>query len=141
LGRLLELTAVSAICLLGLAIWFSKTEPLVATATSCYPSHRLGGTPFNLGVAFFISKRFFCQAAVAAPFHRFSPSGLNTAPPRFVSSFRVGARNLLPSRLPCQLPSSTLSSPQARLRRLRDSRLPEGLRLLPPPPPESTPLR
>jgi hypothetical protein len=30
------LTAVSAICLLGLAIWFSKTEPLVASATSCY---------------------------------------------------------------------------------------------------------
>jgi hypothetical protein len=32
----LELTAVSAICLLGLAIWFSKTEPLVAVATVCY---------------------------------------------------------------------------------------------------------
>jgi len=30
------LTAVSAICLLGLAIWFSKTESLVAGATVCY---------------------------------------------------------------------------------------------------------
>jgi hypothetical protein len=44
----LELTAVSAICLLGLAIWFSKTEPLVAAATFCY-SRLLSCIPFNFG--------------------------------------------------------------------------------------------
>ena len=42
------MTAVSAICLLGLAIWFSKTEPLVAAATSCYLL-LLGSAPVNFG--------------------------------------------------------------------------------------------
>ncbi|WP_211194701.1 hypothetical protein, partial [Pyxidicoccus fallax] len=40
-GTFKELTAVSAICLLlGLAIWFSKTESLVLLATFCYRAAR-----------------------------------------------------------------------------------------------------
>jgi hypothetical protein len=59
------------------------------------------------GAAFFISKRFFCQAAVAASFQRFASFRINIAPRRFVSSFE-GARNLLRFPLPCQPASSTL---------------------------------
>ena len=91
------------------------------------------------GAAFSISNRLPCQATVAAPFHRFASFGFNTALPRFVSSCRGGAE---PTSLPLPLSTrfvdsffrpSTSSSP-VRLLRF------EGLRLLPPPLPESTSL-
>jgi len=96
-------------------------------------------TPFNPGAAFFISKRLFCQAAVAAAFHRFVSSGVNTAPWRFVSSSRAGrgtyfaSASLVNSLRRLSLPLRPGLSP-VRLRRF------EGRRLLPPPRWESTSL-
>ena len=113
------MTAVSAIVFfLGLLFGFQRPSRLLLPRLCATVLLLLSCTPFNPGAAFFISKRLFCQAAVAAPFHRFASPGFNTAPSRFVSSGR-GARNLLPFRISCQLASSTLSSTSLRLCRLR----------------------
>jgi hypothetical protein len=108
------LTAVSAIVFfLGLLFGFQRPSRLLPLRLCATVFRLLCCTPFNPGAAFFISKRLFCQAAVAAAFCRFASSGFNTAPWRFVSS-RRGARNLLRFRVSCQLASSTLSSASSR---------------------------
>jgi hypothetical protein len=83
--------------LLGLAIWFSKTEPpLVAAATSCYLASRLHPLqprgPHSL---------FRTGFSVKRPLPLYF-----TGSPRRCSV--EGARNLLRFRPPCQPPSSTL---------------------------------
>jgi len=80
------LTAVSAICLLGLAIWFSKTEPLVVTATFCYRV-LLCCTPFNLGGRILYFEALFLSSGRC----RF----VFSASPRFESTSRRGALFLL----------------------------------------------
>ena len=83
--------------LLGLAIWFSKTEsPACCRRDFVLPSC-LAAPHSTSGAAFFISNRLFCQATVAA-----------SASPLRLDPFRRGARNLLRFRLPCQPASSTL---------------------------------
>jgi hypothetical protein len=113
----LELTAVSAIVFfLGLLFGFQRPSHLSLSRLRATFLLLLGRSPFNLGAAFFISKRLFCQAAVSGPPLR--PIWTRIAPSRFASSCR-GARNLLRFRLPCQLASSTLSSASPRLPPLR----------------------
>ena len=86
------MTAVSAIVFfLGLLFGFQRPSRLLPLRLCATVLLLLSCTPFNPGAAFFISKRLFCQAAVAAPFHRFASPGFNTAPSRFVSSGRGGA--------------------------------------------------
>ncbi len=134
------MTAVSAIVFfLGLLFGFQRPSRLYLPRLRATVLLLLPCTPFNLGAAFFISKRLFCQAAVAAPF---SPLllgiGFNIAPERFVSSCRGGAES---TSLP--LPLSTLSVDSFFLPAPASSpsRLPpfRGVRLLPPPRSESTP--
>ncbi|WP_217912003.1 hypothetical protein, partial [Myxococcus sp. AM011] len=52
--------------LLGLAIWFSKTEPLVSTATSCYRCFCLLLATSCRRVASFIQVRVSCQLRFAS---------------------------------------------------------------------------
>jgi hypothetical protein len=109
------LTAVSAIVFfLGLLFGFQRPSRLLLLRLRATVLLLLRCTLFNFGAAFFISKRFLCQAAVAACLHRFTSLGIRTAPLRFASSYR-GARNLLRIRVSCQLASSTLSSTSLRL--------------------------
>ena len=97
-----ELTAKSAICLLlGLAIWFSKTEPLAFACGFLLPlllsTSRLY---LNRGAVFFIRGRFFCQA----PFLRSFAASPRFGNPRQcfgLPSFE-GRRLLLPCRVSCQ---------------------------------------
>jgi hypothetical protein len=119
------LTAVSAICLLGLAIWFSKTEPLVALATVCYALLRCC-IPFNFGGGIL----YFEALPLSSDRCRFaSPLRLVWKQHRAAAlcffSFE-GARNLLRFRLPCQPTSSTPSFPPIRLCRLRDFAVSRG---------------
>ncbi|MFL5354371.1 hypothetical protein, partial [Archangium sp.] len=96
----LELTAVSAIVyFLGLLFGFQRPSRLLLSRLHATVFSLLGSTLFNFGAASSISKRLFCQAAVAAPFHRFIPFGFNTAPSRFVSSFREGRGTYFASAL------------------------------------------
>jgi hypothetical protein len=86
------LTAVSAIVFfLGLLFGFQRPSRLLLPRLCATVLLLLRCTPFNPGAAFFISKRLFCQAAVAAAFCRFASFGFNIAPLRFVSSCRGGA--------------------------------------------------
>ena len=119
------MTAVSAICLLGLAIWFSKTEPLVALATVCYALLRCC-IPFNFGGGIL----YFEALPLSSDRCRFaSPLRLvwkqHLAGALCFFSFE-GARNLLRFRLPCQPTSSTPSFPSIRLCRLRDVAVSRG---------------
>jgi hypothetical protein len=85
------LTAVSAIVFfLGLLFGFQRPSRLLLPRLRATVLLLLGCTPFNFGAAFFISKRLFCQAAVAASLHRFTSPGLT-------SSCRGGAE---PTSLP-----------------------------------------
>ena len=132
------MTAVSAICLLGLAIWFSKTEPLAVPATFCYRL-LLCCTPFNLGGCILYFEALFLSSGRC----RF----VFSASPRFESTSRRGALFLLfrggaePTSfpLPCQPASSTLFFPPSRFVASATSLL-RGRRLLPPPRWESTSL-
>jgi hypothetical protein len=109
------LTAVSAIVFfLGLLFGFQRPSRLLPPRLRATVLLLLGCTPFNFGAAFFISKRFLCQAAIAVCLHRFISLGISIAPLRIASSYR-GARNLLRIRVSCQLASSTLSSTSFRL--------------------------
>ncbi len=86
------MTAVSAIVFfLGLLFGFQRPSRLLLSRLCATVLLLLRCTPFNPGAAFFISKRLFCQAAVAAAFCRFASFGFNIAPLRFVSSCRGGA--------------------------------------------------
>ncbi len=117
----LELTAVSAICLLGLAIWFSKTEPLVAVATVCYRSasqlhpiqprgpHSLFRGGFSvkrpLPLRFTASPRLDStsrRGALFLPFSRRGAEPTSFPPPvstRFVDSLLPTVSTLSPVRL------------------------------------------
>ena len=141
-----ELTAVSAICLLlGLAIWFSKTEPLVAAATCAtvfyfsaaafQPRVRLLSRRFRCrgGARFYFEARFLLSSTVAASFPSFASLEFRTAPLR--SAFLRGgaASTSLPRPLVnrfVRLPASDLTATSPR----------RGARLLPPPRWESTSL-
>jgi hypothetical protein len=113
------LTAVSAIVFfLGLLFGFQRPSRLLLPQLRATVLLLLDCTPFNFGAALFISKRLFCQAAVAASLHHFASLGISTAPLRIAASYR-GARNLLRIRVSCQLASSTLSSTSLRLSPLR----------------------
>jgi len=113
----LELTAVSAICLLGLAIWFSKTEPLVALATVCYGVSRLlCCTPFYFGGRIL----YFEALLLSSGQCRF----VFCASPR--PSSVEGVRNLLRLRLPCQPTSLTPAFPPIPLRRRCDFAVSRG---------------
>ena len=68
---------------------------------------------FLLRGGFCILNRSSCQATVAASLFRLTVEEASCC-------FFVGARNLLPFRLPCQLASSTRFFPLHRLCRLRD---------------------
>ena len=137
--RLKELTAVSAIYLLGLAIWFSKTEPLVAAATLCYRL-LLGCFPFQLrGCSF-----YFEALSLSSDRCRFaSPLRLVWNQHRaraLCSSFRGRRGTYFRFRFRCQLDFVDSVLP-AELGSVAVATSPlEGLRLLPPPRQVSTPL-
>ncbi|MBZ4419255.1 hypothetical protein, partial [Myxococcus sp. RHSTA-1-4] len=99
-GTFKELTAVSAICLLlGLAIWFSKTESLVLLTTFCYRCCSCC-LPFSTGgAAFFIRVRIRCQLRLSRP--RWPLEVLSAAQWLPLFSFE-GARLLPLRRIPCQ---------------------------------------
>ena len=128
----LELTAKSAVrLLLGLAIWFSKTEPPCASCGLCATLAASSRVFFNRGAESFIRSRFFCQAPLF-----FGASRLLFAlrPPASASgpSFE-GERLLLQRRVPCQPCRFRLYS------FVSHPRFPSGgARLLPPPRWEST---
>ncbi len=126
------MTAVSAICLLGLAIWFSKTESLVAAATFCYALLRCC-IPFNFGggilyfEALFLSSgrcRFVSALRLVSNQHRAAA---------LCFFFRGGAE---PTSFPPSL-STDFVDPFFPLARLSSFR---GAALLPPPRWVSTPL-
>ncbi len=134
------MTAVSAIVFfLGLLFGFQRPSRLLPLRLCATVLLLLCCTPFNPGAAFFISKRLFCQAAVAAAFHRFASSGFNIALSRFVSSFRAGRGIYFAS-------ASRVNSLRRLSLPLRPGVWPvrlhrfEGRRLLPPPRWESTSL-
>jgi hypothetical protein len=117
------LTAVSAIVFfLGLLFGFQRPSRLLLPRLCATVFLLLSSTLFNFGAALFISKRPSCQAAVAAPFHRFVPVRIQHRAFALCFFLSGGARNLLRFRIPCQLASSTLSSAPSRLCRLRDFR-------------------
>jgi hypothetical protein len=63
-----ELTAKSAVrLLLGLAIWFSKTEPSCTSCGLCATLAASSRVFFNRGAESFIRGRFFCQAPLRSP--------------------------------------------------------------------------
>ncbi|WP_205526029.1 hypothetical protein, partial [Pyxidicoccus trucidator] len=99
-GTVKELTAVSAICLLlGLAIWFSKTESLELLATFCYRCC-VCCLPFSTGGAAF-SIRVRVRLQLLLSLSRGVLEVLSAAQWLPLFSFE-GARLLPLGRLPCQ---------------------------------------
>ncbi|WP_205522872.1 hypothetical protein, partial [Myxococcus eversor] len=86
--------------LLGLAIWFSKTEPLVSTATSCYLAAAFYFFPASAGRLFY----FIFASAVNHPISAFfSAASRNLQRRPVASAVSFGRARLLSlRRIPCQ---------------------------------------
>ena len=124
--------------LLGLAIWFSKTEPLVASAASCYrfltaPQHpvQLRGCAFYFEAAFLSSGH--CRSV--SPLHPVLDSASRCC--ALLLPFGRGAEPTSLRRPVSTCFVDSFSDPPRRCR-LRDFRRFVGERLLPPPRWEST---